>query len=105
MPLARKRVGPLSRRSWVQIPAGPPHFAKEFGSTESWKAIYQFKSEQILRLMATEEKKQKRKRKKRKQKLVLLEEEEIVSETFPKLLKVLESVALWQGITLGHKGN
>ena len=43
--------------------------------------------------MATEEKrKKKKKRKKQKQKLVLLAEEEIVSETFPELLKLLEEL-------------
>ena len=39
--------------------------------------------------MGTEEKK---KKKKQKQKLVLLTEEEIVSETFPELLKLLEEL-------------
>lgn len=34
----------------------------------------------------------KKKKKKRKQQLVLLREEEIVSETFPELLKVLEEL-------------
>lgn len=43
--------------------------------------------------MATEEKrKKKKKRKKQKQKLVLLAEEEIVSETFPELLSLLEEL-------------
>jgi hypothetical protein len=43
--------------------------------------------------MATEEeKKEKKKRKKKKQKLVLVTEEEIVSETFPELLKLLEEL-------------
>lgn len=43
--------------------------------------------------MATEEKKKRKKRKKKqKQKLVLLAEEEIVSETFPELLKLLEEL-------------
>jgi len=44
----------------------------------------------LLKPMATEEKQ--KKRKKQKQKLVLLAEEEIVSETFPELLKLLEEL-------------
>jgi len=43
--------------------------------------------------MATEKKrKKKKKRKKQKQKLVLLAEEEIISETFPELLRLLEEL-------------
>jgi hypothetical protein len=42
--------------------------------------------------MGTEEKKKKKKKKKQKQQLVLLKEEEIVSETFPELLKLLEEL-------------
>ena len=43
-------------------------------------------------MVAEEKKKEKKKKKKRKQQLVLLREEEIVSETFPELLKVLEEL-------------
>jgi hypothetical protein len=47
-------------------------------------------SQLLLKPMTTEEKR--KKKKKKKQKPVLLAEEEIVSETFPELLKLLEEL-------------